>query len=125
MSKGDSTSFTGEENVFFPPGITYPKPNLISWAMFDNDVAKAGMSEALCPRLPIPNEVDLKPPHPVSLPQPGEEFIFPLQIDVGFRFPYCSDLGEICQYYSVYPTQFSPNAIQFWVGFLVLCQQRD
>lgn len=75
------------------------------------------MDESYCPTFLIPDESDPENPHPVRLPQPDEETIFPLQINVGLRFPYCSDLVEMCKYYAISPAQLSPNTLRVWVGF--------
>lgn len=81
------------------------------------------MSDAHCPRFPIPDVADPENQCPVSLPPSREEAIFLFQIDAGLRFPYCLDLVEMCHHCRVSPTQITPNVVRVWAVFCVLCQQ--
>lgn len=109
-----------ETNVFFLSGFLDPKRNLLSRHSFEKVVVDLGMSDAHYPRYPMPMDADPENPRSVCLPQVVKETIFMLQINVGLRFPYCSDLVEMCSH-CISPTQLSPNAIRTLVSFQVLC----
>lgn len=72
MAKGGSTPFISEDNVFFRPGFTDPKPNLISRAIFDKFMQEFVMRSAPFPRFSIPDEVDPENPPIGNSPPVGQ-----------------------------------------------------
>lgn len=54
-----------EANVFFPPGFTNTKPNILSRTIFNKAVAEVGMSYAHDPQFSIPDDADPENPSPV------------------------------------------------------------
>lgn len=86
MAGGDATR--GEANIFFPPGFTDSKPNIICPSIFKKEVEEACLSDAYSPRFFILDESDPENPRPICLAGPHEETIFNLQIDAGLRFLY-------------------------------------